>query len=133
MDWESFKVDRFVKLMALAFSVHEHEAAAMRMAGRMLLDAGGTFDDIADILKRPWEVVPSPEARKTPVLRSESLKDTKGEWVMGVVLERLARAETRISTVSQENELYKKQLDDAIRYIVELEAKLSRARERTNG
>jgi len=42
VDWGNFKVDRFVKLMTLAFSAHEHEAAsAMRMARRMLLDAGG--------------------------------------------------------------------------------------------
>ena len=70
-----------------------------------------------------------PETGKTPLPRPESLKDT---WVTGVALERrLARAETRLSTLSQENELYKKQLDDAIWYIVELEEKLSQTREST--
>ena len=56
MDWASFKVDYFVKLMALTFSTHEHEAAAAtHMAGRMLHEAGGTVGDIADLLKRRRE------------------------------------------------------------------------------
>ncbi|MEO5372804.1 MAG: hypothetical protein H7840_00845 [Alphaproteobacteria bacterium] len=132
MDWQHFKVDRFAKLMALAFSTQENEASsALRMAARMLREAGGTFDDIADVMRNPLgphvtpvendppKVGPSPASQPKP-------EPAPGDWVAGVMLERLARAEARVSSLTSENEIYKKQLDDAIKYIVELEVKLSR-------
>lgn len=130
VDWQSFKVDRFAKLMAMAFSTQENEAAAaLRMAGRMLREAGGTFDDIATVMRDPRGAISVPTEKDPPKVApvpSEATPPTPVDWVAGVMLERLARAEARVSALSQENEMYKKQLDDAIRYIVELEGKLSR-------
>ena len=62
VDWESFKIDRFAKLMAMAFSKQENESlSALRLAARMLDEAAavpGTkglmlcFDDFLEGLEQ---------------------------------------------------------------------------------
>ncbi|MBF0561131.1 MAG: DUF2786 domain-containing protein [Alphaproteobacteria bacterium] len=128
MDWNLFKIDRFAKLMAMALSTQENEAAsALRMAGRMLREAGGSFDDIADVVRRPSQpLLPS----VTPAPEPPSLEERPGDWGASIMMQRLARAEARVNALTQENEPYKKQLDDAIRYIVELEDQVGRSRGR---
>ncbi|MBF0129114.1 MAG: hypothetical protein HQL33_03900 [Alphaproteobacteria bacterium] len=125
MDWDSFKIDRFAKLMAVAFSSQENEAlSALRMATRMLGEAGGTFDDVVEALHPPSPAVQTPEPPAPP--RVEPAARPR-DWLTGVVLERLARAEARVTILGQENEAFKKQLDDAIKYIVELESAIARS------
>lgn len=140
MDWDRLKIDRFAKLMAMAFSTQENEAsAALRMAGRMLHEAGGTFDDIANVLRQPsgpfaLPAMPGTESppaveqppQQQPQQPQQPQHQRPSDWVQGVMIERLARAEARVNALTQENDAYKKQLDAAIRYIVELEAKIGR-------
>lgn len=114
--------------MAMAFSTQENEASsALRLAARMLDEAGGTFEDIAEILRQPdAQVALSVKASEARPPLPTPMTTRPSDWLTGVILERLARAEARVTILAQENETFKKQLDDAIRYIVELESSIAR-------
>ncbi|MBF0394658.1 MAG: hypothetical protein HQL38_18435 [Alphaproteobacteria bacterium] len=107
MDWNALDLDRLAKVMALAASSEDGEAlAALRRARVILGKAGGSFASVATALRTKDAPVPT-------------------DGLTEAMMERVRRTEGRIRTLEQENEMLRRQFDEAVRYIIEVERKLS--------
>lgn len=127
MDWSTFEVERFVKILSLALSGRGNEAlVALNKAVEMLERAGGSVHSLGDLIRGEVSLL-------TPVPKEPDAITNKKQPTMGQLLERMARADLRISELERENGVLTTQLDEAVRYIISLESDLTRLKRVSGG
>lgn len=124
MDWTKFDIDRFAKIMALAISADGNEAlVALNKARGFLAKANGSFEHIAEIMRgypQAQAVLHSPPA---PPERRRA-----DDHAALILSERLTKSEARVKELEKELEMYRTQLDEAVRYVMKIEAEINQLR-----
>ncbi len=127
MDWTKFDIDRFAKIMALALSADDNEAlVALEKARASLAKANGSFEHIADIM-RGWPQAQAVLNSPNPQPQGERRRRAEDK-TSAVLSERLARSETRVRELERELEMYQQQLDEAVKYVMKIEAEIAELR-----
>ncbi|MBB4287355.1 hypothetical protein [Roseospira goensis] len=132
MDWSRFDRERFRKIMALALRADGAEALrALERARAHLEDAGGSIDDIlggsASIRTHG-----APESRTehgVPVARTVGSEPARA----ADALDQALYASRIVAQLRTENRRLNDLLDQASRYIAELESEITRVRRRSHG
>lgn len=126
MDWSRFDRDRFRKIMAMAMRADGAEAlSALHRARAHLEDAGGSFDELmageVTVFAQGAPGVPAHRANATQPARP------------GDVLQQAVDSSRIVAQLRIENRRLNDLLDEASRYIAELESEVTQARETRHG
>jgi hypothetical protein len=134
MDWSRFDRERFRKIMALALRADGAEAlSALDRARAHLEDAGGSIDDVlggsltVTFAKAP--APPEPPRHDVPARRTVGSEPAGS----GDPLNQALYASRIVAQLRVENQRLNDLLDQASRYIAELESEVTRARRSNHG
>jgi len=126
MDWSRFDRERFRKIMAMAMRSDGAEAlSALHRARAHLEDAGGSFDDLlagsVSVFSQGAPGVPATRTNGSqPARQSDPLQQAVDN---SRIVAQLRIENRRLNTL----------LDEASRYIAELESEVTRVRESRHG
>lgn len=143
MDWSRFDRERFRKIMALALRADGAEAlSALERARAHLEDAGGSIDDVlggtVSIRMHGEREPPGGAGTGVPARRANGTGGTGGPDGRSAPpptdpLHQALYASRIMAQLRSENRRLNDLLDQASRYIAELESEVSRARSRNPG
>lgn len=135
MDWSRFDRERFRKIMSLALRADGAEAlSALDRARAHLEDAGGSIDDVLGgsltvTFANAPETPPTPPRHDVPARRTVGSEAAN----VGDPLNQAMYASRIVAQLRVENQRLNDLLDQASRYIAELESEVTRARRSNHG